>query len=114
MKPIKPNELYEHLGLFLKAKGIEFKEGSYTSGIQKGCSILTDAINLGQKGLGRAKTEMDKALEQMRQTIHEKTAPKSPPAAAAPPKPPPARSSASAKKRAAAPKSRKGRAKKSA
>ncbi len=89
MKPIKPNELFENLGEFLKTKGIELKEGSYVHGIQKSCGILTDAINLGQKGLGRAKEEMDKALEQMRQTIHEKTALKRTAGAASPPPPPP-------------------------
>ena len=50
MKPIQKDELYEHLSQFLKAKGIEMKDGSYPRGIQAGCSLLADAINLSQKG----------------------------------------------------------------
>jgi hypothetical protein len=76
MKPIEKDELYEHVSQFLKAKGIEMKDGSYPRGIQKGCSILVDAINLSQKGITQAKVQIDKNLERMRQAIHEKTAPK--------------------------------------
>ena len=76
MKPIQRDELYEHVSQFLKAKGIEMKDGSYPRGIQKGCSILADAINLSQKGIAQAKVQIDKNLDRMRQVIHEKTAPK--------------------------------------
>src|SRR5664279_2285570 len=76
MKPIQKDELYAHLSEFLKAKGIEMKDGSYPRGIQAGCSLLADAINLSQKGIKQAQTEINKKLERMRQTIHEKTAPK--------------------------------------
>jgi len=79
MKPIEQNEIYDHLSQFLRDKGIDMKEGSYTRRLQKGCSLLTDAVNLTQQGMARAKTEIDKRLEQMRQVIHEKTAPKPPP-----------------------------------
>ena len=75
MKPIQKNELYEHVSGFLKAKGVSLTEGSYAGGIQKGCSLLTDAINLSQKGIKRAKSEIDDKLDRMRQVIHEKTAP---------------------------------------
>jgi hypothetical protein len=77
MKPIEKDELFNHLGQFLKAKGIELKEGSYVQGIQKSCGLLSDAINLSAKGVEKAKTEVDKKLDQIRQCIHEKTAPKS-------------------------------------
>jgi hypothetical protein len=76
MKPIQKDELYENLGEFLKGKGIELKEGAYTKGIHAGCSLLADAINLSQTGFERAKAELDKKLSQVRQVIHEKTAPK--------------------------------------
>ena len=76
MKPIEQNEIFENLSQFLKNRGIEIKDGSYAQHLQKGCSLLTDAVNLTQQGFERAKTEMDKRLEQMRQGIHEKTAPK--------------------------------------
>lgn len=82
MKPLNQDDLYHNLRGFLKAKGIELQEGSYARGIQKSCSLLTDAINLGHQGLDRAKVGIDKKLDQMRQVIHEKTAPKS---TAAPP-----------------------------
>ncbi len=78
MKPIDKDELFNHVGQFLKGKGIEFKEGSYAQGIKKSCGFLTDAINLSQQGIQKAKTEIDKNLERMRQVIHEKTAPKPP------------------------------------
>ena len=77
MKPIKKDELFGHLSGFLKARGIELNEGSYAEGIQKGCSILTETINLSQKGFEQAKTQIDKHLDNMRQVIHEHTAPKS-------------------------------------
>lgn len=88
MKPLDRDELFHNLRGFLKTKGIELQEGSYSSGIRKSCSLLSDAINLGQEGLGRAKTGIDRKLDQMRQVIHEKTAPAKPstktPSAAAP------------------------------
>ena len=83
MKPLNQDELYRNLRGFLKGKGIDLQEGSYARGIQKSCSLLSDAINLGQQGLDRAKTEVDKKLDQMRQVIHEKTAPKTSPRPAA-------------------------------
>ncbi len=76
MKPIRKEELYEHLTEFLKAKGVEMKDGSYPQAIQKGCSFLADAINLSQKGITQAKEQIDRNLDRMRQIIHEKTAPK--------------------------------------
>jgi hypothetical protein len=45
MKPIKKDELFSHLGDFLKSNGIELKEGNYTSRIKQGCNLLADAIN---------------------------------------------------------------------
>ena len=65
MKPIQKDELYAHLSELLKAKGIEMKDGSYPRGIQAGCSLLADAINLSQKGINRAKVEIDKNVERM-------------------------------------------------
>ncbi len=99
MKPIQKDELYAHLSQFLKAKGVEMKDGSYPRGIQKGCSILADAINLSQRGITQAKAKIDRNLDRMRQVIHEKTAPKaaskpgaSPKAKAQKPKPKTSRS----------------------
>jgi hypothetical protein len=76
MKPINKDELYAHLSSFLKGKGVELKAGSYSQGIEKSCGLLTDAINLSQKGIGKAKVVLDQRLDQMRQIIHEQTAPK--------------------------------------
>jgi hypothetical protein len=78
MNPIQKDELYENISQFLKTKGIELKEGSYTKGIHAGCSLLADAINLSQTGFERAKTGIEKKLDQVRQVIHEKTAPNRP------------------------------------
>ncbi len=78
MKQIQKDELYLHLNDFLKSKGVELKEGSYTQKIRKGCALLSDAVNLSQQGVARAKAEINSKLEQMRQVIHEKTAPRTP------------------------------------
>ena len=104
MKALEKDELYLHLQGFLKAKGVELSEGSYAQKIQKSCGLLSDAINTSQKGLSRAKVEIDKKLDQLRQVIHEKTAP--PGSAAAPPKQEPAKKAPG--KRAQARKSAKG------
>ncbi len=88
MKQINQDELYQNISDFLKAKGIEFKEGSYTKRIQRGCNLLTDAINLTQEGIEKAKTSIDKKLDQMRHVIHEKTAPKPCPSPGKPETPP--------------------------
>jgi len=77
MKPIEQNEIYEHFSQFLKNRGIELKKGGYAKGIQKGCGLLAEAINLSQRGIEKAKTGIDEKIEQVRQVIHEKTAPKS-------------------------------------
>jgi len=82
MKSIDKDELYQHLGGFLKTRGIELKDGSYAQAIRTSCGLLTDAINLGQQGVERAKVGIDKKLDQMRQVIHEKTAPPANPASA--------------------------------
>jgi hypothetical protein len=116
MKPIEKDELFNHLNGFLKTRGIELTDGSYSNGIQKTCSLLADAINVGQLGYERAKTEFDKRLDQMRQAIHEKTAPKSAPSAQAAPPPTPgptAAQAASSSTRAAAKKRRSTTAKRS-
>jgi hypothetical protein len=80
MKPIQKDELYENLSNFLKSKGVELTEGSYTKGVHAGCSLLADAINMSQAGLERARLEVEKKLEQVRQVIHQKSAPKAQPA----------------------------------
>jgi len=83
MKPIEKDELFQHLSQFLKSRGIEMKDGSYTGRIQQGCGLLSEVVNLTQKGMEKAKSEIDKRLDQMRQVIHEKTAPRSKAASAA-------------------------------
>ena len=78
MKKIEKDELYEHLRGFLKSKGIALDSGTYSERIHQGCNLLADAINATQKTVARAKAEADKKLDQLRQSIHEATAPKSP------------------------------------
>ena len=78
MKTIKKDELFNHLGNFLKSKGIELNEGSYSSRIQQGCNLLADVINTTQKTVSKTKVEVDQALDKLRQTIHENTAPPPP------------------------------------
>ena len=78
MKTIKKDELFQSLGGFLKSKGIELNEGSYTARIQTGCNLLSDAINATQQTVSKTKVKVDHALDQLRQTIHERTAPTPP------------------------------------
>ena len=80
MKTIDKDELYQNLSEFLKSKGIELKDGTYPQRVRQGCNLLTDAINATQKTVKRTKVEVDKKLDQLRQSIHKATAPK-PPAA---------------------------------
>ena len=81
MQTIKKDELFRNLGDFLKSKGIALSDGSYTTRIQQGCNLLSDAINATQKTVKKTKVKVDEALDQLRQTIHESTAPPPPPQA---------------------------------
>ena len=86
MKQINKEEMFGHLKSFLKSKGIEVQEGAYAQRIRQGCELLTDSINVSQRTLKSAKSAMDQGLDQLRQTIHEQTAPKAPAAEGAPQK----------------------------
>jgi len=76
MQTIKKDELFRNLGDFLKSKGIALNEGSYTARIQQGCNLLADAINATQKTVKQTKAKADQALDHLRETIHQRTAPK--------------------------------------
>lgn len=78
MNTLKKNELYQNLQEFLSSKGIELSDGGIAKGIKQGCELLTDAINVTQHAVGKAKTEVDAKLDRMRRVIHEKTAPRDP------------------------------------
>ena len=77
MNEINKEEMFGNLRNFLKSKGIELQdEGAYSQHIRRGCDILTDTVNLSQRGFENAKSAMERRLDQLRQTIHEHTAPK--------------------------------------
>ncbi len=78
MKPIQSGELYQHLSSFLKTKGIDFQEGSYTRRVQKGCELLTKTINVTQETVEKAKAGVKTQLKKAKQVVHEKTAPDKP------------------------------------
>jgi len=88
MKTLEKDELYRNVQGFLKTKGVDLQEGSYAQKIQKSCHLLSEAINTGQQGLARAKSQVDKKLDQLRQVIHEKTAPLGASPSTPPPNPP--------------------------
>jgi len=90
MNKIDKDELFRHFSGFLKARGIELQEGAYSQQIQKGCGLLAETVNLSQQAFERAKTEMERHLDQMRQVIHEQTAPRT---RSAPPRSKPAAAS---------------------
>lgn len=103
MKTIKHNELYEHVTEFLRSRGIELKDGTFTRGIRRGCTLLTDTVNTAQQGIHKAKNQVETKVNEVRQAIHRKTAPRGA-AKSAGRKPKPATSasaSAAAKARAA-------------
>jgi hypothetical protein len=75
MKRIKKDEIFRNVTKFLKGRGVELTEGAYAARIQKGCSALTEMVNLSRDGIERATTEVDKQLEHLRQAVHEATAP---------------------------------------
>ena len=77
MKTIDKDELYRHLCEFLKSKGVELTDGSYTQRIRQGCTLLTDVANTTRKTVKRAKAKADRKLDDLRQSIHEATAPAS-------------------------------------
>ena len=85
MNPINRDELFQQVSQFLKAKGIELQEGSYARTIQKGCQVLADTINLSQQAMDRTKATVGQKLDEVREVIHQKTAPKPPKAPATPP-----------------------------
>ena len=118
MKPIDKDELYEHLSSFLRSKGVDLREGAYTSGIQKSCSLVAEVVNSSKETIEKARGEIDKKLDQVRQIIHDKTAPKpasGQPAAAKPePTPAPAPSPAPAASAAPPAPSKPGKARKPA
>ena len=66
------------------ARGIELTDGDYARCVREGCGLLSDAINLSQRGLDKARRTAAAKLDQLRQVLHEKTAPKPPPPAPAP------------------------------
>ncbi len=105
MKTIDKNELFENFKSFLKGKGIELQQGSYTHRMEQGCGLLADTINLSQKAFEKTCEQVDKGWDQMRQFIHESTAPKAPPVQPAPEPPPTqAQTKSKAKARKKAPK----------
>lgn len=77
MKEISKEEMFINLKSFLKSKGIELQEGSYVERIRKGCDLLTETVNGSRRAFDCAKDAMNNGLDHVRQTIHEKTAPKS-------------------------------------
>lgn len=85
MKKIHKDEIYQNIGTFLKQRGIELNDGSYTSTIRNCCSFLTDTINLSQQGITKVGEEVTRAMDEMRSRIHEATAPTK--AGATPPPP---------------------------
>ena len=76
MKTIKKDELFKNFSEFLNAKGVELTDGDYARRINRACDLLTEAINGTQTAVKRARGEVDKKLTQLRQTIHEATAPR--------------------------------------
>jgi hypothetical protein len=76
MNKINKDEMFGNLKQFLKSKGIELQNGTYAERIRQGCGVLADSVNLSQDALKRTKAAMNKGLEQLREVIHEQTAPK--------------------------------------
>jgi type IV secretory pathway TrbL component len=52
------------------------EEGAYSKRIQQSCNVLSDIINTTGETVAKAKVEVDKTMDNVRQYIHEATAPK--------------------------------------
>lgn len=85
MTTIKQDELFENLSGFFRSKGVELKDGVYTQRIRQACDLLGEAINATQRTATNAKAQVDQTLDQLRQTIHEATAPRPQASEKAPP-----------------------------
>jgi hypothetical protein len=88
MTKIDKNELYQNLRSFLKSKGVSLEEGSYARRLEQGCHLLAETINTTQATVEHAKVRVDRALNQLRHTIHQATAPKAGPGPSASSRPP--------------------------
>lgn len=88
MKTVNKDELFQNLSGFLKSKGINLEDGSYTHRIRQGCNLLSDIVNATEETAVRAKAEVEKTVEAVRETLHKATAPKTAPVSSAS-KPPP-------------------------
>ena len=84
MKTVDKHELYTNLRGFLKSKGVALEDGSYARRVEQGCHVLAGVINTSQDAVARAKVEVDKTMDHLRQSIHEATAPKAAPRKASP------------------------------
>lgn len=100
MKQIKSDELFKNVSGFLQSKGIHLEKGSYTDRIARCCGLLTDAINKTRGAMKTAKTKVNTRLDQVRQTIHAKTAPKAGATGGAAPAPKSAKQPTGKRKRA--------------
>lgn len=89
MNTIGKDEFYHNVSDFMRSKGIELTEGGYAEHIRRGCGLLTDFINATQRTVSRAREEVDKKLLQLRQCIHDATAPPKTGSAPAPDAPEP-------------------------
>jgi hypothetical protein len=76
MKTIEKDELFQSLSEFLKAKGIELKEGVYAQRIRQACNLLGDAVNATQTTARKAKDELDRNLARLRESLRESKKPK--------------------------------------
>lgn len=79
MNKVDKHELFQNLRGFLKSKGVTLDEGTYSKRVEQACHVLAGAVNAGQTAVSRAKVEVDKTMDHLRQSIHEATAPKPPP-----------------------------------
>jgi len=76
MNKIDKHEMFQNLRSFLKSKGVTLDEGTYSKRVEQACHVLTGAVNAGQSAVERAKVEVNKTVDNLRQSIHEATAPK--------------------------------------
>lgn len=77
MSKVDKHELFQNLRGFLKSKGVTLDEGTYSKRVEQACHVLAGAVNAGQTAVDRAKVEVNKTVDNLRQSIHEATAPKS-------------------------------------
>lgn len=75
MKTLKKGELFRSVKKHLEANGVILEKGEASDKLRAGCALLTAVATKGQSSFQTAKNAVTEQIDNLRQTIHDKTAP---------------------------------------